>query len=164
MGRYIERGPISLEKLNVHDDIVTYTIDDGAAHEFEVLEFLALPATHITEPYESLTRYYGFWSCRARGERRKHQTVASPQKLDEPPARVSSSWTARIKRIYEINPLECPRCQGTMRIIAFVQDIREVKKIMASLGLQDFKPPPPLPTGPPLEHTQPPWGDPSTDL
>jgi hypothetical protein len=32
---YIERAPLSLEKLSIQDDIVTYTTKDGAAHEFK---------------------------------------------------------------------------------------------------------------------------------
>ncbi len=32
MARYIERAPLSLEKLSSQDDIVTYTAKDGAAH------------------------------------------------------------------------------------------------------------------------------------
>ncbi len=27
-----------------------------------------------------------------------------------------------IKRIYEIDPLECPKCKAQMRIIAFIQE------------------------------------------
>jgi len=56
----------------------------------------------------------------------------------------SSWWAACIKRIYEIDPLECPRCGGTMRIVAFVQNPVEIKKIMESLGLPDFTVPPRL--------------------
>jgi hypothetical protein len=41
VARYIERAPLSLEKLSIQDDIVTYTTKDGAAHEFDALEFLA---------------------------------------------------------------------------------------------------------------------------
>ena len=40
VARYIERAPLSLEKLSIQDDIVTYTTKDGAAHEFDALEFL----------------------------------------------------------------------------------------------------------------------------
>jgi hypothetical protein len=32
VARYIERAPISLKKLSIQDDIVTYTTKDGAAH------------------------------------------------------------------------------------------------------------------------------------
>ena len=32
VARYIERAPLSLEKLSIQDDFVTYTTKDGAAH------------------------------------------------------------------------------------------------------------------------------------
>jgi hypothetical protein len=32
VARYIERAPLSLEKLSIQDDIVIYTTKDGAAH------------------------------------------------------------------------------------------------------------------------------------
>jgi hypothetical protein len=64
VARYIERSPLSLKKLSVHDDIVTYTTKDGAAHEFDALEFLAALSVHIPKTYESITRYYGRYSCR----------------------------------------------------------------------------------------------------
>ena len=69
LARYIERAPLSLEKLSIHTDIVTYTTKEGVAHEFDALEFLALLSTQVSKPYESLTRYYGRYSCRLRGER-----------------------------------------------------------------------------------------------
>ena len=120
VARYIEHGPVSLEKLSVQDDIVTYTTVDGRAHEFDALEFLALLSSHIAKPYESLTRYYGHWSCRARGERRKLIALGEIPPED-PPGKPSTTWAACIKRIYEIDPLECPRCGDQMRIIAFIQ-------------------------------------------
>ncbi len=53
VARYIERAPLSLEKLSLQDDIVTYTTKDGAAHEFDALEFLAELSAHIPKTYES---------------------------------------------------------------------------------------------------------------
>jgi hypothetical protein len=58
VARYIERSPLSLEKLSIQDDIVSYTTKDGAAHEFDPLEFLAALSVHIPKTYESITRYY----------------------------------------------------------------------------------------------------------
>ena len=50
-----------------------------------------------------------------------------------------------VKRIYEVDPLECPRCKGQMRIIAFVQEPNAIKALMKSLGLPEYRaPPPPL--------------------
>jgi hypothetical protein len=136
VARYVERGPLSLEKLSIQDDIITYTTKDGAAHEFDALEFLAILSAHIPRPYESVTRYYGYYSCRARGERRKREPVQADK------VQPSASWAQCIKRIYEVDPLECPRCKEQMRVVAFIQDGQAIKDIMKSLGLPDFRAPP----------------------
>ena len=148
LARYIERAPLSLEKLSLVDDIVSYTPKDGITSEFDPLEFLALLSTHIPKPYESITRYYGWYSSRRRGERKKIET-AEPGPVIKDTVREdkhspSPAWAASIKRIYEIDPLECPRCKAPMRIIAFIHDPIELKKIMRSLDIPYFKPPPPV--------------------
>ncbi|MCB0354997.1 MAG: hypothetical protein KDD64_15805 [Bdellovibrionales bacterium] len=81
------------------------------------MDFLALLTSHIPNAYESITRYYGWYSCRKRGERAK---VAVKEGLNDPedaPEKPSSSWARCIKQVYEINPLECPRCKEEMRIV-----------------------------------------------
>ena len=50
-----------------------------------------------------------------------------------------------MKKIYEIDPLECPRCKNQMRIIAFIHDYHEINKIMESLGIEKYRSPPPIP-------------------
>lgn len=59
VARYIERGPLALDKLSIQDDIVTYTTKDQVAHEFDALEFLATLSCHIPKPYESITSMDG---------------------------------------------------------------------------------------------------------
>ena len=113
VARYIERGPISLEKLSIEADIVAYTTNDGKAHEFDALEFLALLSAGVPKPYESLTRYYGWYACRVRGERKK--LVAVQEQGTEEKVEAAGSWAACIKRIYEISPLECPLRQAQGR-------------------------------------------------
>ena len=98
-----------MEKLSIQDDIVTYTTKDGAAHEFDALEFLAALSVHIPKTYESITRYYGRYSCRRRGERAKLAPFPpEEQESDYRREFRKSSWAACIKRIYEVDPLECP--------------------------------------------------------
>ena len=146
VARYIERGPLSLEKLTIDCDIITYTTKDGTAHEFDALEFLAQLSCQIPRPYESLTRYYGYYSCRARGKRNKQDKFAAIEEatIEEKPVKPSSSWAACMKRIYEINPLQCPKCKTEMRIIAFLHDTREINKIMESMGIEQYRSPPPI--------------------
>ena len=160
VARYIERGPISLEKLSIQDDLITYTTKDEVAHEFDAVEFLALLSSHIPKPYECMTRYYGWYSCRSRGERAKRSPVQdSPLPAPEPTRRPSLTWAQCMKRVYEINPLACPKCKGSMRIVAFLQNEAEISKIMGHLGIPKFKPPPKLPMAPtetdePFDSTQ----------
>jgi len=150
VARYIERGPISLAKLTIQDDIITYTTKDERTHEFDGMEFLALLSTHIPKPYESITRYYGWYSCRARGERKKRKPTQDSPAL-ETAGRPSLSWAQCFKRVYEINPLECPKCRGEMRIIAFLTNEREIAKIGTSLGIPKATAPPPIPKAPQQE-------------
>jgi hypothetical protein len=146
VARYIERGPLALDKLSIQDDIITYTSKDQVAHEFDALEFLATLSCHIPKPYESITRYYGRYSCRRRGERAK--LAIPPEDETESDFRRefrASSWAACVKRIYEIDPLVCPKCRAQMSIVAFIQDEHSIKDIMKAQGIPDFQAPPPIP-------------------
>lgn len=60
-------------------DIVTYTTKDGTAHEYDVLEFLALLSAQVPNCGESVTRYFERYSSRARGERAKVARAVATQ-------------------------------------------------------------------------------------
>ena len=65
------------------------------------------------------------------------------------------NWARLIQKIYEVDPLTCPKCHGPMRVISFIEDQDVIKKILKHLGLWEVKPrPPPKATGPPkpVEH------------
>ena len=55
-----------------------------------------------------------------------------------------------IARIYAVFPLTCPTCAGQMRIIAFITDGAEVRKILAHLGADSQAPRITPARGPPL--------------
>jgi hypothetical protein len=40
-----------------------------------------------------------------------------------------------IQKIYEVDPLTCPKCRGSMRIISFIEDPEIIKAILKRLGL-----------------------------
>ncbi len=55
------------------------------------------------------------------------------------------NWARLIKKIYEVDPLVCPKCQGVMRVIAFIEDPVVIKKNLKHLGLWETRnhdPPP----------------------
>jgi hypothetical protein len=45
------------------------------------------------------------------------------------------NWARLIQKIYEIDPLICPKCQGEMKIIAIIDQYYLIKKILKHLGL-----------------------------
>ena len=49
----------------------------------------------------------------------------------------SSLWVhpqLLVKRVYEVDPLVCPRCAGTMRLIAFIDQPAVFEKILCHLA------------------------------
>jgi hypothetical protein len=56
------------------------------------------------------------------------------------------SWTRLIQKIYEVDPLIFPKCQGTMQIISFIEDQGVVKTILKHLGLWLIRSKPPAKT------------------
>jgi hypothetical protein len=54
------------------------------------------------------------------------------------------NWARLIQKIYEVDPLTCPKCSGKMKILSFIEDEEIIKRILKHLGLWDVKPRPPL--------------------
>ena len=107
---------------------------------------------HIPEPRRHLVRYYGAYSSVMRGrgrsgEKRRDACVtgedAAPTDLERRALR--RLWAALIRRIYEVDPLVCPRCGQAMRIIAFITEPRVIAKILRHLEAKavDSRGPPP---------------------
>ena len=72
--------------------------------------------------------------------------------IEENPRRAVSHylWAMLLARIYEAFPLSCPICHAQMRIIAFINDASDVRKILDHIG-ESAQPPRIAPArGPPL--------------
>ena len=53
-----------------------------------------------------------------------------------------------IKKVYEADPLVCPRCSGPLKIISLIGDSPAIEKILRHLKRWDRpEPPPPSPVG-----------------
>ena len=125
------------------------------------LLFLAKLSVHIPNKWEQIVRYYGYYSARTRGKRRKLASLAAHAQdlpiitpLQEPRRKPSKTWAECIKRIYEINPLECPVCKSEMRIISFITDPKAILDISKSLGFPEFQKPPPINSPPLFRQTE----------
>jgi hypothetical protein len=110
---------------------------------FDALEWLAAMCSHVPNKGEQMVRYYGYYSNVCRGQRKKANEdglVPSILQPDEPSKGYRKNWARLIQKIYEIDPLACPRCKGEMRIIAFTEGGEVIKKILKHLGLWAVKP------------------------
>jgi hypothetical protein len=54
---------------------------------------------------------------------------------DECPRFPRRGWAEMIKKVFEVDPLTCPQCQGKMCIIAFITDYAVVDRIINHLKL-----------------------------
>jgi hypothetical protein len=166
LARYIDRGPVANSKIQIDDDIVTYlTKKDPKTYEFSALEFLARITPHIPNKWESTTRYYGVYSSRTRSVQMKRlvansntesATTIIPCSLEPQSIRsASKSWAALIKRVFEVDPLICPKCSATMRVVSFITDSNEVNRLLKNLGIPAWT----IPT--PIKSNAPPSSEPT---
>jgi hypothetical protein len=56
-----------------------------------------------------------------------------------------------MRRIFEIDPLECPSCKDTMRIVAFLTNQQDILAIADALRIPHAQAPPKLPRPPTKE-------------
>jgi hypothetical protein len=95
---------------------------------------------------EQMVRYYGYYSNISRGKRKRQNQddwipcILEPDKNSKEYRR---NWARLIQKIYEVDPLCCPKCHGPMRVISFIEDPQVIEKILKHLGLWELTPRPP---------------------
>ena len=89
---------------------------------------------------------FGLYANAHRGKLRKASLEASPLRMMEEELRPipAKGWAEMIRKVYEVDPMVCPRCGGTMKVIAFLTDHKVVDKIIDHLKLTFIaeRPPP----------------------
>jgi hypothetical protein len=130
----------------------------GPSRNFQILsplDFLAEFTQHIPPKGSHIIRYFGWYSNKSRGMRKKAEEAAETLSQGNacvlPPARCSQTWAMLIKRVYEIDPLVCSRCGGEMKIVSFIDPPQNgvIEKILRHCGLWQASAPrgPPDPVG-----------------
>jgi hypothetical protein len=167
LAAYLIRSSFSqvrMEYLPEKAQVLYHSKDGKEQKTYDALEWLAAMGTHVPARGQQSVRYYGFLSNAARGRRRKEQgegeeaplpSVLEPQVPPEGFGK-NSAWARLIRKVYEVDPLECPRCSAQMRVISFITDPLVVRRILEHLGLwlANARPvpraqSPPVPLGPP---------------
>ncbi len=120
----------------------------GVKRNFQILpplNFLAEFTQHIPAKGSPLIRYYGWYSNKSRGMRKKAEVDASAEPATESEVsasaaaatRCSQTWAMLIKRVYEVDPLSCPKCGGQMKVVAFLEPPQSdvIEEILRHCGL-----------------------------
>jgi hypothetical protein len=159
LARYIIRASFSQERMLYLDEegTVVYTSrDGGTTKNFPALEWLAAMCSHIPNRGEQMVRYYGYYSNVSRGKRQQEGLDDAIPCILEPQGNEKAfrkSWARLIQKIYEVDPLVCPKCQGTMRIISSIEDPSVIRDILNHLGLWLARArPPPKAHAPPIRE------------
>jgi hypothetical protein len=141
VGKYMIRPILSLERLSLdeREGKVGYRHgEDGAKQErLDYLEFIARVTSHIPDKGQVMVRYYGLYANAHRGKVRKARLTAFPLRIVEEELRrvPSKGWAAMIRKVYEVDPMRCPRCGGTMKVITFLTEHAVVDRIIDHLKL-----------------------------
>jgi hypothetical protein len=111
------------------------------------LEFIARVTSHIPDKGQVTVRYFGLYANAHRGKVKKAIHQAFPLRTVEEELRrlPAKGWAEMIRKVYEVDPMVCPQCGGTMKVIAFLTDYAVVDRIINHLKLTFVaERPPPL--------------------
>lgn len=145
LARYVIRASFSQERMTylAESGQVEYRSKDGNETKvFDALEWLAAMCSHVPNKGEQMARYYGYYSNVARGKRKKaaaDDTIPCIQESEMTDRGFRRNWARLIQKIYEVDPLICPKCSGAMHVIAFIEVPDVIRKILKHLGLWDVK-------------------------
>jgi hypothetical protein len=112
---------------------------------FTPCDFIAAITQHIPDKSFQLVRYIGWYSNKMRGQRDKYaaeeakaagKAVEVIDVSEHQPRRIpSAKWRELIKRVWESDPLLCPKCHNEMRIVSLIDDPEVIERILRHLGL-----------------------------
>ena len=155
--RYILRPAVASERLREREDgRIEYELrrpwrDGTRAVVLEPLELIERLVALVPAPRGHLVRYHGVLAGRARWRRLVARdrggaagATAEADGQVEPSEELRErrlSWAELMKRVFEVDVLECPRCGGRRKLIGVITEGAVVSAILDSLGLPTRAPP-----------------------
>jgi len=109
---------------------------------FKPLDFLAEITQHIPQKGSHQIRFYGHYSNKKRGMKRKKEKAQAEKAVTEK-KKACMKWAQLIKLVYEamhracrgVDPLICPNCGGTMKIVSFIKEREVIQRILKHCNL-----------------------------
>jgi hypothetical protein len=141
VGKYMLRPLLSLERLSFSEKegrvCYRYGKEPSEVERMDYLEFIARVTSHIPDKGQVTVRYYGLYANAHRGKVKKASFGPFALRMVEDELRrlPSKGWAEMIRKVYEVDPMVCPQCGGTMKVIAFLTDYAVVDRIIDHLKL-----------------------------
>ena len=173
LARYLTRPPLPVASVSQddHGRVRVATPPDPRTGATELvldpIEWVHLVCSQIPDARLHLTRAYGAYANKVRRHRLPPGTVVFPIQpdVDDDTNLVKArkaSWARLIRRIYEADPMLCPRCGTTMKVLAVITEAPVIDRILRHLrvaGIPDpFDEARPPPDPPPRASTTVPPG------
>jgi len=127
-------------------------------HLFDALDFLAELTQHIPPKGLQLIRRYGLYASRTKGRwhempwvaerapkgwRATHKRGVAAEDLGYEPLSDGDeevavdarkrAWARLLAKVYEVDPMVCPKCGADMKVIAVIEEPDELKRILRHL-------------------------------
>jgi len=159
--RYVARPPIAAERLSqLSDGRLAYELkkkwSDGTTHVvFRPEELIEKLVALIPAPRRNLIRYHGVLAAHARLRQRVVAQAKRPSEPEPPDSAAGSpppgptaaprpgrylSWAELLRRVFEIDVLECPACGGRMRILATLTEETSIASFLRGIGVSSEVP------------------------
>jgi hypothetical protein len=144
----VTEGGVERLSLDEREAQVGYRYSKEAKdlERMDYLEFIARVTSHIPDKGQVTVRYYGLYANAHRGMIKKASLSSFPLRIGEDKLRrlPAKGWAEMIRKVYEVDPMLCPRCGGKMKVVAFITDFAVVDKIIDHLKLSFIadRPPP----------------------
>jgi hypothetical protein len=146
--RYVLRPPIAQHRLERGaGELVRITLkrayaDGTVAVELDPLSLLCRLATSVPPPRFHTVKYAGVlasaspWRPRIAPPRKPPPSAAETQdaELSAKHACRYRPWAELLKRTFDIDVLECPKCHGRMKLLAMITDGASVARYLTKLG------------------------------
>ena len=154
LGRYLMRHPFPLGRIKIEDNqvkVISSKDDVVPTWKTTPLDFLARLSQHIPGCYEHLERFLGRYSSVTRGVRKPDHDGSDQEggtDVDKPKTcskKSRASWARCIKLVYEIDPMECPKCGSPMKVIAMLEPCTpglDLPKLLEAAGIVATRAPP----------------------
>ena len=143
----------------------------GKSETFKGFEFVDQLAAHLPPRRVQLVRRYGVYAGKVRkqwqerpgiyrlapeGWQKGHPSQSQIVQAKPPEALCvkeavqvpdgwsklrKQSWARLLQKVYEVDPFVCPKCHGTMSVVAIIEDPKELAKIINWAKQQNREPP-----------------------